>query len=881
MASPVPPRPGATARVPVAADQPPAGAAEAITGLADEHAWLAAIAERGEAAVVSQPGTDGRLRVVWCNDGFCDLLGYAPEELLGSQTGGLVPEEQRHDVIRRVADVVTAGGTCHEELELLCGDGSRLPVSVEYFLVPGEPPSFVAIYHDLTDRERARRNEVWAETILRQGHDLLMVTDRSGIASFVSRSVVGALGYRPAELVGTNVFELLHPDDVGPALGAFVEAVDGVATGTPTSLRARHADGSWRHLDVQATVLLDDPAVRGVLLTARDVTERHQAEQLAAEHAELLEGVARGMPLEATLFRIAKLVERRIPRSRCTIGKADGDGVIRVVVAPSLDRTAVRAVDEVQPDSALGRSLRGQGSAPVFFGDLAADPRWGELGRRFAGHGIRACWVMRITGPGSDELLGDIAVYLPDDRRPAEAERQLLELATSLSAVAIERRRFESALEHQALHDSLTGLPNRTLLLDRIDLALARAQRLGRHIAVLFVDLDGFKLINDSLGHAAGDHLLRQVAERFAGAIRAGDTVGRFGGDEFLVLCEEVDDEAAAMAVAERLAFELEAPLQVADSEAFVRASVGIALAEPGDESISAESLVRNADVAMYRAKEGGRDRACLFEEDLHRQVVARVSLERDLHRALQDDQLVLHYQPIVRLSDAHVVGAEALVRWERPGHGLVSPGEFVPLAEDTGLIVPIGRWVLERACRQAARWAELPDGPMEMSVNLSGRQLARPQLLAEVEAVIDETGVDPSLLCFEVTETTLADDEALVDALHRLKDLGVRLAIDDFGTGYATLEHVRRFAMADQLKIDRSFVAGIEDGRSPDVAIVSAVIVLAGALGFTVVAEGVETEVQLGVLRGLGCDRAQGYHFARPARARDLRELLRARTLG
>jgi diguanylate cyclase (GGDEF)-like protein len=483
---------------------------------------------------------------------------------------------------------------------------------------------------------------------------------------------------------------------------------------------------------------------------------------------------------------------------------------------------------------------------------------------------------MRIASPGTGEMLGDIGVYLPDSRLPTEEERQLLERATSLAAVAIERREFESALEHQALHDELTGLPNRTLLLDRIEQALARNRRLGHRLAVLFVDLDGFKLINDSLGHAAGDQLLRQVAARFAEAVRDGDTVGRFGGDEFLVLCEEVDDEAGAVAVADRLAQALEAPLEVADSEAFVRASIGVALAEP-DGSVNAESLVRNADVAMYRAKAQGRDRTALFEEDLHRQVVARLDLERDLHRAIDDDQLVLHYQPIVRLADSQVVATEALVRWERPERGLVSPGDFIPLAEDTGLIVPIGRWVLERACRQARRWADLPGGPLEMTINLSGRQLARRGFVDDLEAIVAASGVDPTSLCFEVTESVLADDEDLPQVLGRIKDLGSRLAIDDFGTGYATLDYVRRFSMADQLKIDRSFVAGIEDVRSPDVAIVSAAIVLANALGFTVVAEGVETEVQLGVLRGLGCERAQGFYFSQPVRARQLNGQLRA----
>jgi diguanylate cyclase (GGDEF)-like protein/PAS domain S-box-containing protein len=843
-----------------------------LPGLPAQLAWLEALAEHAQAAAVWQPvpGQDG-IRLVWVNRAYCELLDCEPDEVLGAKAGHRMAEEHRREVVRRVAEQVLAGGTAHEEIALLRTDGSQILVAGTYFGVLGDAPALVGTYRDLSDRERARRNEHWAETILSRGHDLLMVTDGEGVLGFVSPPVVETMGYQPADLLGRSILDLVHPDDLESAASDFAGAVEGTSNETPTVVRARHADGSWLHLEAQATVLLDDPAVGGVLLTVRDVTSQHRAERLAAEHAELLEGVARGMPLEATLFRIAKLIERNLPHVRSTVGTVDADGVIRIVVAPSLDRELVRCIDEVTPGSSLGRALRVEGTSPVYFDRIVTDPRWGPLGPRFDEAGIQACWVMRIANPGTGEMLGDIGVYLPESRLPTEEERLLLERATSLAAVAIERREFESALEHQALHDELTGLPNRTLLLDRIDQALARNRRLGHRLAVLFLDLDGFKLINDSLGHAAGDQLLRQVATRFAQAVRDGDTVGRFGGDEFLVLCEEIDDEAGAVAVADRLAQALELPLQVADSEAFVRASIGVALAESDDGSTTAESLVRNADVAMYRAKAQGRDRTALFEEDLHRQVVARVDLERDLHRAVDEDQLVLHFQPIVRLADSSVVGTEALVRWERPGHGLVSPAEFIPLAEDTGLIIPIGRWVIEKACAQAARWSDLPGGPLEMSINLSGRQLARPGFVDELEAIVGASGVDPTLLCFEVTESTLADDEGLPALLERIKALGARLAIDDFGTGYATLDYVRRFSMADQLKIDRSFVAGIEDVRSPDVAIVSAAIVLANALGFTVVAEGVETDVQLGVLRGLGCERAQGFYFSRPVRAREL----------
>ncbi|MEY2457245.1 MAG: hypothetical protein QOK06_2339, partial [Acidimicrobiaceae bacterium] len=405
--------------------------------------------------------------------------------------------------------------------------------------------------------------------------------------------------------------------------------------------------------------------------------------------------------------------------------------------------------------------------------------------------------------------------------------------------------------------------------------ALARAERDGRAVAVLFIDLDSFKVVNDSLGHAAGDELLGHVAERLAAAVPATDTVGRFGGDEFVVLCEDIEGEADAVQMAERLAAAMQRPfaLAVAGAEVVVRCSIGIALTV--GREVNADALVRDADAAMYRAKDEGRNQYALFEPQLHSRMLSRLKLEHALHHGLARDELRVAYQPIVRLADGRIVGVEALVRWERPGHGLVGAVDFVPVAEETGLIVAMGAWVLRAACEQIVAWDAVVD-PLNLSVNLSARQLADPSLVATVERTLAETGLAPSRLCLEVTESALASDADTADvALAALKELGVRLAIDDFGTGYATLDYVRRFSMADELKIDRSFVAGLTDIHVPDAAIVSASIVLANALGFDTVAEGVESPEQLAVLRRLGCQYAQGYWFSRPVPADELTPLL------
>ncbi len=398
-------------------------------------------------------------------------------------------------------------------------------------------------------------------------------------------------------------------------------------------------------------------------------------------------------------------------------------------------------------------------------------------------------------------------------------------------------------------------------------------------VAVLFIDLDRFKVINDSEGHAIGDLVLKQVAERFEGQLRPGETLGRFGGDEFMVVCGRLRSEREAADAADRFAAELREPLVLADgSTLFVTASIGIAYS--ADASVPAESLIRNADVAMYRAKDQGRDQRVAFQENLDQRAVEQLALERALRAAIEGRQFELHYQPVVQLSDGSMTQVEALVRWNRPGHGIVLPAAFVPIAEETGLIVPIGWWVLGKAVADAAAWPTLPgEEQVEVAVNLSARQLADAELVEVVSDALEHTGLDPARLCFEVTESALVHDvDHAVASLNRLKGLGVRIAIDDFGTGYATLDYVRHFSMADYLKIDRAFIDGVDRVGSQEAAIVSAAIALAKSLGFTVVAEGVETLSQMEALRLLDCELAQGYLFSRPVPLDDAVLLLSAR---
>jgi diguanylate cyclase (GGDEF)-like protein len=431
--------------------------------------------------------------------------------------------------------------------------------------------------------------------------------------------------------------------------------------------------------------------------------------------------------------------------------------------------------------------------------------------------------------------------------------------------------------EHQLLRDPLTGLPSRVLFLNRLGAALEHLQRRpGRYVAVLFLDLDRFKVINDSLGHPAGDELIAAVSERLKHSLRRDETIARFGGDEFAILCEDLTDEQDAIAVGERLLKSFGLPFQLPHGEAVSAASIGIAMAATPDQD--PEDLIRDADAAMYRAKQAGGGRLMLFDEVTRQRALDRLHTESALRRALEREEFRVFFQPEVSIETGDIVGLEALVRWEHPERGLLAPAEFIALAEETGLIVPIGTWVLRDACRLASRWQmeRGTDEPLTVRVNVSARQLADDKLPGIVADVLADTGMDPAHLCLEVTESVLIEDpESSTETLTALKRLGVQIAVDDFGTGYSSLEHLRRFPI-DCVKIDRSFVRGLPDS-SDDMAIVGAVIELGHALRLSVAAEGVETAEQLGKLQSAGCDTAQGFLFSRPEHPDVLEQVLLA----
>ncbi|HEX8211461.1 MAG TPA: EAL domain-containing protein [Longimicrobium sp.] len=660
-----------------------------------------------------------------------------------------------------------------------------------------------------------RESDAYFRSLVENARDVIHVINEDGTTRYITPSVKRLLGFSPEELIGRMALDLVHPDDRESAMAAL--RLDRYAPGAGRGLEFRvgHRDGSWRIFEGVGTNLLDDPTVRGVIVNSRDVTGRKRAEEESARLAAF-------------------------PRATPSpILECDALGEVRYA-NPAVERAIIELGVE-GPHHLLPEDHVAIVRRALETGVGVRDVEVGVAGRVLA-------WLYN-----PQPALGTVHLFGED---------------------VTERKQSEARLFHDAMHDALTGLPNRPFFMQRLAAALVRHRRGETPApAVLFLDLDRFKVVNDSLGHHVGDELLVAVSGRLKGCLRESDTVARFGGDEFAVLLEELEDSAHAVMVAERIAAAVAAPVNLSGYEVFTAASIGIALGEAGHDR--PEYLLRNADMAMYRAKGSGGARCEVFDRAMHARALARLQMETDLRRALARGEFVLHYQPIVALATGRMVGVEALCRWVHPEQGMIPPSDFIGTAEETGIIVPLGEWVLEEACERLAEWRrEFDHARIAMSVNLSARQFAHPGLVGHIRRTLANTGLDARHLKLELTESVLMEGGGTAAAmLQQLQALGIDLQLDDFGTGYSSLAYLHRFPIG-ALKIDRSFVSRMHP-ENATAQLVRTIAGMAKGLDLAVTAEGVETPVQLAQVRDIGCDFAQGFLLSPPLPENEMRALL------
>jgi len=797
-----------------------------------------------------------------CNPRMAAMLGYAPEDLVNRSPGEVFASSAHYDVFAAEAVRVLLTGALYEsEIQLRHRDGTPLwcRIRAKAVDVASRAAGTVWIVEDIT---AARQALIEVQALMTNATIGIFFTRERRFTRY-NGCFAQMFGYGETELLGCSTRAMYASDADWTGFGEL--AYDALAYGrsfrTERSMVRKDGTPMWVSIIGYAV----NPAeLGGTMIWMIEDRSGHKRAEESLRNA-LLENQA---ILDNAVLGIAVVEDGRTLRCNRKMAELFGNGTIehrwvRELYPDEQGWHAARA--QVADDFQAGRVhtsehelVRGDGSR--FWARLSGRPF--DLAHPTG----RSVWLI-------DDVTAQHAAADALRRARDELEVRVQERTAELQAEIVERRQAEARIHHMAYHDALTGLPNRALLAERLDRALLAARRDGRKLALMFIDLDRFKTINDSLGHATGDHLLKEVAQRLCRVVRASDTVARLGGDEFVVLVPGVQEAAECSLVGDKIIAVLADPVQFEGRSLHISPSIGICLYP--DDGADVESLMRKADAAMYQAKGAGRNNYQFYAARMNAAAERHFELETELHGALARDEFALLFQPIVATGDRRPQALEVLLRWRHPERGLIGPDEFIPILEENGMIVAVGEWVIRRACEQIVAWQRAGVRVVPLAINLSARQFMHRGLIESIRSIVDATGIDPALLEFEITETALMQHGGLtLETLGQIFRMGIRLSIDDFGTGYSSLAYLKRFPVR-KIKIDRAFVRELETS-SEDQAIVAAIMALADSLQLSVVAEGVETEGQLELLRRRGCQYAQGYLFARPVSAGEAAVLLR-----
>lgn len=808
-------------------------------------------------------------RLILCNARYAEIYGLKPADVRPGIT------------LREIVDLRVAAGTSPKEADeylaqheaIIAGtaptswtaelaDGRR--IELRHSTLPDG--GWISTHEDVTEASRTVANErITLQTLVDWVPDNLWVKDVDSRFVIANRATARRMGRSLEELIGKSDWELVDPD---LAAGFFADEQRVIETGRPMIDKEEYiVDDSGQKtwiLTSKIPLRNDEDRIIGLVGISRDISDRRRADILRDSQARILENIAVNASIETVLEDLIRLVEMQIPGTSGTIQLTDHNGILlRHGAAPHVTTAFVNAMDgmHIGPDAGPAGAAVHRSEA-VVVADMLNDPLFGNFRNLVAEGPYRSCWAVPILSP-TEKPLGVFTLYYETAHVPTDEELRIGAAACHIAGIAIERKLSEERIRFMANHDALTGLPNRALLQDRLEQALRYAQRADHWVTVAFIDLDNFKIINDTLGHTAGDELLKTVANRMVSSLRGVDTVVRLGGDEFVVLLVDQQKNVESIsATITKIREAICAPLEIGGQTLRVSSSIG--LANYPNDGKDADTLLANADAAMYRAKELGRDNFQFYTPELNAKVRGELLLQEALRGAVERNEFVLHYQPQVDMLTGHVFAVEALIRWNHPTQGQIPPNRFIPIADQTGLIVPIGDWVLMEACRQNKAWQDAGLPTIKVCVNVSARQFAERNFVSRVTHALEKSGLEARYLELELTESLIMRDIGqAIGTMNDLQRLGVQIAIDDFGTGYSSLSALKTFPVA-RLKIDRSFIKGLPSNVD-DRAVTTAVISLGKKLNLRIVAEGVENDDQIAFLRKNKCDELQGFRFSKP----------------